>query len=105
MLPVLPSVTVALIISPGTSPSLPTISDPSFNHLLKTLNQVLEYCDHHKADPLPSTNELMDTAEETRRRTTDISEWDQKFIQVGNGHHRFASTETLSLTLSLVTLG
>jgi len=55
---------------------------PLPNVSANVLKKVLEYCDHHKADPLPSTNDVTDTAEETRRRTTDISEWDQKFIQV-----------------------
>jgi S-phase kinase-associated protein 1 len=40
--------------------------------------QVLEYCEHHRGEPLPTTNS--ESQAETRRRTTDISEWDQKFI-------------------------
>jgi len=35
----------------------------------------LEYCEHHRGEPLP-------TADENRKRTTDIGEWDQKFITV-----------------------
>ncbi|KAN0062394.1 hypothetical protein ACQY0O_005277 [Thecaphora frezii] len=42
------------------------------------LKKVLEYCAHHRNDPPPPA----DDAEESRRRTTDISEWDSKFIQV-----------------------
>ena len=42
--------------------------------------QVLEYCEHHRSDPLPSTDES--SQEDSRKRTTDISEWDQKFITV-----------------------
>jgi hypothetical protein len=42
--------------------------------------QVLEYCDHHQTDPLPTGDEP--SADESRKRTTDISEWDQKFISV-----------------------
>lgn len=43
-----------------------------------THSQVLEYCGHHRNDPvLPS-----DEGEESRKRLTDISEWDQKFISV-----------------------
>jgi S-phase kinase-associated protein 1 len=38
----------------------------------------LEYCGHHRNDPAPPADE----AEESRKRTTDISEWDQKFISV-----------------------
>jgi S-phase kinase-associated protein 1 len=39
----------------------------------------LEYCEHHRGEPLPTND---DTQDETRKRTTDISEWDQKFIAV-----------------------
>lgn len=42
------------------------------------LAKVLEYCSHHRND-LPTTG---DDADEMRRRATDISEWDAKFIQV-----------------------
>jgi S-phase kinase-associated protein 1 len=45
-----------------------------------TLLQVLEYCEHHRGEPLPAAD--TDNADETRKRTTDISEWDQKFITV-----------------------
>ncbi|KAG8888360.1 hypothetical protein FRB99_004124 [Tulasnella sp. 403] len=34
------------------------------------LKKVLEYCDHYRGDPLPASD------------TTEISEWDQKFLQV-----------------------
>ena len=43
--------------------------------------QVLEYCEHHRGEPLPTT-ESEQSQDETRKRTTDISEWDQKFITV-----------------------
>ncbi|WFC99352.1 hypothetical protein MYAM1_002096 [Malassezia yamatoensis] len=42
------------------------------------LAKVLEYCSHHRNDS-PTTS---DDADEMRRRATDISEWDAKFIQV-----------------------
>ena len=41
---------------------------------------MLEWCEHHKNDPRPAGDDS--AAEESRRRTTDISEWDQKFIAV-----------------------
>jgi hypothetical protein len=41
---------------------------------------VLEYCDHHQTDPLPTGDEP--SADESRKRTTDISEWDKDFIAV-----------------------
>lgn len=39
---------------------------------------MLEWCDHHKKDPAPSQDEDADN----RKKTTDIEEWDQKFMQV-----------------------
>jgi len=52
---------------------LPNVTAP-------VLKKVLEYCDHHQTDPLPTGDEP--SADESRKRTTDISEWDQKFITV-----------------------
>ena len=43
--------------------------------------QVLEYCEHHRGEPLPAAD-AEQNQDETRKRTTDISEWDQKFITV-----------------------
>lgn len=48
----------------------------TLNVLLTT--QVLEYCEHHRGDALPTTD--AESQDETRRRTTDISEWDESFI-------------------------
>ncbi|KAL8744990.1 MAG: hypothetical protein Q9190_002831 [Brigantiaea leucoxantha] len=42
------------------------------------LTKVLEWCQHHRADP-PSTT---DDDSDSRKKTTDIDEWDQKFMQV-----------------------
>jgi len=42
------------------------------------LKKVIEWCDHHKADP-PASNE---DDSDSRKKTTDIEEWDQKFMQV-----------------------
>jgi len=42
------------------------------------LKKVIEWCEHHKGDP-PSTG---DDDTDSRRKTTDIDEWDQKFMQV-----------------------
>ncbi|GJJ12572.1 hypothetical protein Clacol_006815 [Clathrus columnatus] len=52
---------------------LPNITSP-------VLKKVLEYCEHHRGEPLPSGD--TDNADDVRKRTTDISEWDQKFITV-----------------------
>jgi hypothetical protein len=40
----------------------------------------LEYCEHHRGEPLPTVHGA--NADENRRQTTDIGEWDQKFITV-----------------------
>ena len=42
------------------------------------LNKVIEWCQHHRTDP-PATN---DDDTDSRKKTTDIDEWDQKFMQV-----------------------
>jgi hypothetical protein len=42
------------------------------------LRKVIEWCDHHKKDPPPEKDEDADT----RKKTTDIEEWDVKFMQV-----------------------
>ncbi|KAK8113655.1 E3 ubiquitin ligase complex SCF subunit scon-3 [Apiospora kogelbergensis] len=42
------------------------------------LRKVIEWCEHHRGDP-PATNE---DESDTRKRTTEIEEWDQKFMQV-----------------------
>ena len=41
----------------------------------------MEYCEHHRGEPLPATDSDANQ-DETRKRTTDIGEWDQKFITV-----------------------
>ncbi len=40
----------------------------------QVLKKVLEWCEHHKKDPEP----VADDTEETRKKTTEISDWDQK---------------------------
>ena len=42
--------------------------------------QVLEYCEHHRGEPVSTADE--NSQDDSRKRTTDISEWDQKFITV-----------------------
>lgn len=49
---------------------------PSVNETV--LKKVLEWCEHHRNDP-PTTAE---DESDTRKKTTDIEEWDQKFMQV-----------------------
>ncbi|RKF60904.1 E3 ubiquitin ligase complex SCF subunit sconC [Erysiphe neolycopersici] len=42
------------------------------------LKKVIEWCEHHKNDPVTSADDDSDS----RKKTTDIEEWDQKFMQV-----------------------
>jgi len=42
------------------------------------LKKVIEWCEHNKGDP-PAT---ADDDSDSRKKTTDIEEWDQKFMQV-----------------------
>ncbi|KAK1765765.1 Skp1 family, dimerization domain-containing protein [Phialemonium atrogriseum] len=42
------------------------------------LRKVIEWCEHHRNDP-PQT---ADDENDSRKKTTDIEEWDQKFMQV-----------------------
>ena len=42
------------------------------------LRKVIEWCEHHRNDPL----QAQDDESDARRRTTDIEDWDQKFMQV-----------------------
>lgn len=42
------------------------------------LRKVIEWCEHHKNDPAPAVDDDSDS----RKKTTDIEEWDQKFMQV-----------------------
>ncbi|THH07292.1 hypothetical protein EW145_g3477 [Phellinidium pouzarii] len=39
----------------------------------------VHWCEYHRNDPIPADEVMQD---EARKRTTDISEWDQKFITV-----------------------
>jgi S-phase kinase-associated protein 1 len=42
------------------------------------LKKVMEWCEHHKNDPVSSTDDDSDS----RKKSTDIEEWDQKYMQV-----------------------
>ncbi|MCJ1337482.1 hypothetical protein MMC09_002764 [Bachmanniomyces sp. S44760] len=42
------------------------------------LKKVIEWCQHHRGDPPASVDDDSDS----RKKTTDIDEWDQKFMQV-----------------------
>ncbi|KAG8789529.1 hypothetical protein FRC12_013419 [Ceratobasidium sp. 428] len=45
------------------------------------MRKVLEYCEYHRSDPLPSQRHS-DNNDPRRRQVAEIGEWDQKFIQV-----------------------
>ncbi|KAI8084508.1 E3 ubiquitin ligase complex SCF subunit sconC [Halteromyces radiatus] len=47
---------------------------PLPNVTAKVLRKVIEWCVHHSEDPAP--------ADENERRTTEIDEWDQKYMEV-----------------------
>ncbi|MBW0505439.1 hypothetical protein O181_045154 [Austropuccinia psidii MF-1] len=51
---------------------------PLPNVSASVLKKVIEWCEHHKKDPEPSTEDLDDA----RKRATEISDWDTKFINV-----------------------
>ncbi|KAI9888956.1 MAG: hypothetical protein M1814_006134 [Vezdaea aestivalis] len=57
----------------GVSESIPV---PNVNEAV--LRKVIEWCTHHRNDPQPTQDEETDS----RKKTTDIDEWDQKFMQV-----------------------
>jgi S-phase kinase-associated protein 1 len=42
------------------------------------LKKVMEWCEHHKNDPISTSDDDSDS----RKKSTDIEEWDQKYMQV-----------------------
>ncbi|KAL4909478.1 hypothetical protein BDW74DRAFT_174681 [Aspergillus multicolor] len=50
---------------------------PISNVSENVLTKVIEWCTHHRNDPVSTGDD-----DDTRRKTTDIEEWDQKFMQV-----------------------
>jgi len=53
-----------------------SIPIPNVNE--QVLKKVIEWCEHHKNDPATTPDDDSDS----RKKTTDIEEWDQKFMQV-----------------------
>ncbi|ODQ74273.1 hypothetical protein LIPSTDRAFT_69849, partial [Lipomyces starkeyi NRRL Y-11557] len=51
---------------------------PIPNVTANVLKKVLEWCEHHKGDPIAANEDDTDA----RKKSTDIDEWDQKFMQV-----------------------
>ncbi|KAL5121780.1 hypothetical protein ACEQ8H_000467 [Pleosporales sp. CAS-2024a] len=50
---------------------IPNVNEP-------VMKKVLEWCEHHKDDPPAAQDDDSDS----RKKSTDIDEWDQKFMQV-----------------------
>jgi S-phase kinase-associated protein 1 len=65
-----------LIEDVGEGATAEAIPIPNVNEAV--LKKVLEWCEHHKLDPVTSQDDDSDS----RKKTTDIEEWDQKFMQV-----------------------
>ncbi|KAI8845937.1 putative negative regulator sulfur controller-3 [Chytriomyces cf. hyalinus JEL632] len=65
----------------GDADELP-IPLPNVNAAI--LKKVIEYCEHHKSDPLPAAEEDKDSTDPSKRRSDDIDEWDASFIKVEN---------------------
>ena len=67
---------------PNVSPLLTVISLTKLTRGFKVnepvLQKVMEWCTHHRGDPPATTDDDADS----RKKTTDIDEWDQKFMQV-----------------------
>lgn len=58
-------------VATTSSVPLPNVTEP-------VLQKIIEWCEHHRNDPLPTA----DDDNESRKKTTDIDEWDQKYMQV-----------------------
>ncbi|KAL4928726.1 SCF ubiquitin ligase subunit skpA [Aspergillus undulatus] len=63
------------LASPDAAPSeaipVPNVSE-------NVMNKIIEWSTHHRGDPEAKEGE----EDDSRRKTTDIDEWDQKFMQV-----------------------
>lgn len=55
-----------------------TSAVPLPNVTESVLQKIIEWCEHHRNDPLPTA----DDDNESRKKTTEIDEWDQKYMQV-----------------------
>lgn len=62
---------LGLDVATTSSVPLPNVTEP-------VLQKIIEWCEHHRNDPLPTA----DDDNESRKKTTDIDEWDQKYMQV-----------------------
>jgi len=76
----------------GTPIPIPNVNDP-------VLRKVIEWCEHHRNDA-PQT---ADDDNDSRKKTTDIDEWDQKFMQVDQEMLFEIILVSLSLNLAIAT--
>lgn len=60
----------------GDEASNQAVPIPNVNE--QVLKKVIEWCEHHRNDPVTTQDDDSDS----RKKTTDIEEWDQKFMQV-----------------------
>lgn len=60
----------------GDSASSEPIPIPNVNEAV--LRKVVEWCEHHRNDPPP----VPDDESDARKKSSEIAEWDQKFMQV-----------------------
>ena len=60
----------------GEAATTEPIPIPNVNEAV--LKKVIEWCVHHRSDP----PQPIDDDTDSRKKTTDIEEWDQKFMQV-----------------------
>jgi len=58
-------------VAQTTAIPLPNVNGP-------VLHKIVEWCERHKDDPPVDSTD----GDEARRKSTDIDEWDQKFMQV-----------------------
>lgn len=55
---------------------------PLHNVNANVLKKVLEWCEHHRSDPRAEKEDEGASANTKRQTSTDMSEWDQKFMAV-----------------------
>ncbi|KAG4302284.1 hypothetical protein PCANB_001560 [Pneumocystis canis] len=55
---------------------------PLPNVTSNVLKKVLEWCEHHRSDPFPLADDDLDLPIHRSKKSTEIDEWDQKFMQV-----------------------
>lgn len=80
MLAKLPKLFLSLMYEPKSdAPRCSSLSSLTLKQVNESvLKKVIEWCEHHKGDPPAAADDDSDS----RKKSTDIDEWDQKFMQV-----------------------